>query len=104
MLEVLRQFRHNGGKTALASTARRKNLINALRFIGADNDFDLILSGENVKQGKPNPEIYLKVLEQMSVTPNEALVFEDSKVGFEAASASGINYLPINQYFFNYGD
>lgn len=100
LLTMIREFRRSGRKTAVASTARSVNLHNALHFIGAENDFDLILAGESVKRGKPDPEIYLSVLDKLGVSPKEALVFEDSLVGFVAAQRAGINYLPINKYFF----
>ena len=44
LLDFIRMFRQGGGLTAVASTARGKNLINALNHIGAINDFDLILA------------------------------------------------------------
>lgn len=95
LLEFIRAFRNSGGKTAIASTAREKNLRNALRHINAENDFDLILAGENVTNGKPDPEIYQTVLEHFGIPASEALVFEDSEVGFQAAEAAGINYIAI---------
>lgn len=95
LLEFIRSFHRQGGQTAIASTARGKNLRNALRHIGAESDFNLILSGESVLRGKPNPEIYEKVLEAFDVRPEEALVFEDSQVGIQAATTAGIPVLQI---------
>lgn len=100
LLEIIRAFRRSGGKTAVASTAREHNLLNALRHIGAENDFDLILAGESVSHGKPDPEIYLKVLKYFGVEPSDALVFEDSEVGFKAAEAAGTRYIIINKEFY----
>lgn len=100
LLDFLRSFRRAGGKTAIASTARRVNLMNVLDHIGAAHDFDLILTGENVAEGKPSPEIYLSVLESLNIDPSDALVFEDSEVGFKAADAAGIQYIAINRTFF----
>ena len=102
LLEMLRAFRRAGGRTAIASTARRVNLENALSYIGAKQDFDLILAGEDVSEGKPSPEIYRTALERMGVAPEEALVFEDSEVGFTAAESAGIRYVKITESF--YGD
>lgn len=104
LLEFIRAFRRAGGKTALASTAREKNLRHALEHIGAIGDFDLILAGENVKEGKPNPEIYQTVLARFGTDPTEALVFEDSEVGFKAAQSAGIQYIDINSDFFGNGN
>ena len=88
-------FRQGGGKTAVASTARGKNLVNALTHIGAIDDFDLILAGEDVKQGKPSPEIYATVISRMGVTAMEAIIFEDSNVGLQAAQASGAHFIKV---------
>ncbi len=102
LLEMLRAFRRGGGRTAIASTARRINLENALAYIGAREDFDLILAGEDVVEGKPSPEIYRTVLDRMGVAPYEAIVFEDSAVGMASAEAAGISYIEIKDSF--YGD
>lgn len=101
LLEMLRAFRRSGGKTAIASTAREVNLLNVLRHIGADGDFDLVLAGESVRRGKPDPEIYLTVLDRLGVGADEALVFEDSPVGFAAAESAGIRYIPVNEEFYS---
>lgn len=95
LLNFIRMFRAGGGLTAVASTARGKNLSNALAHIGATEDFDLILAGEDVKQGKPSPEIYQTVMSRMGVTPDETLIFEDSPVGLQAASAAGAHLIKI---------
>lgn len=96
LLDFIRYFRMNGGKTAIASTAREKNLRNALAHIGAEQDFDIILAGESVLHGKPNPEIYNTVLSIAGVSADEALVFEDSEVGCQAAEAAHIPYIKIS--------
>ena len=95
LLNFIRMFRAGGGLTAVASTARGKNLTNALTHIGATQDFDLILAGEDVKQGKPSPEIYQTVMSRIGVTPDETLIFEDSAVGLQAASAAGAHWIKI---------
>ena len=89
-------FRKGGGLTAVASTARAKNLNNALSHIGASGDFDLILAGEDVVEGKPSPEIYNTVMTRMGVTAEQTLIFEDSQVGLQAAQASGAHYVKIS--------
>ena len=47
--------------------------------------FDYICCGDEVVERKPSPEAYLKVLAKMNTAPEDALVFEDSKVGVQAA-------------------
>lgn len=95
LLQFIRTFRRNGGKTAVASTARRINLIHVLGAIEAVDDFDLVLSGEDVHEGKPSPEIYEKALAYFGVSPLQTIVFEDSDVGCEAASKCRIPFIKI---------
>ena len=100
LLTFINAFKEGGGKTAIASTARQKNLMNVLSFLHLENRFDLILAGEDVKQGKPSPEIYLTVMEQLSVAPINTLIFEDTAIGIEAATASGAICIQITSNFF----
>ena len=103
LLTLLKTFKNSGGLTAVASTARKENLMNALNFIDAADAFSLILTGEDVKQGKPNPAIYNKVLEKLNVLPDEALIFEYSSVGISAANAAHVDYVQITKEYF-YGN
>lgn len=100
LISFIRSFKESGGHTALASTARKSNLINALKYLQLEEAFDFILAGEDVSKGKPNPEIYQKILNHYRIPAHEALVFEDSNVGIEAAKQAGINYIIINSQFY----
>lgn len=95
LVNLLVSFRSGGGKTALASTARRKNLMNVLSYLNLTDSFDLILAGEDVQNGKPSPDIYLKVMSVLQVPPQDTLIFEDSEVGFEAAQSAGVQCVKI---------
>ena len=97
LLRFISDFHNAGGKTAVASTARRKNLMNALHHLDAEDIFDLILAGEDVTHGKPDPEIYLKAAEKLGVRVEECLVFEDSDVGLEAARRAGMPHIKIKK-------
>ena len=97
LLRLLLTFKKGGGKIAVASTARRKNLDNVLRYIGVVDNFDYILAGEDVECGKPSPEIYEKVLSYFGMLPSEAWRFEDSEIGIQSARNAGINYMVITQ-------
>ena len=95
LLELIAGFHQYGGKTAIASTARRENLMSVVNYLGIEECFDLIYSGEDVKEGKPSPEIYFKAMDALGVTPQETLIFEDSSVGIDAARASGAKCMII---------
>lgn len=86
-----------GIKTCIASTASKENLYNVLNHFGIKEYFDVIITGEDVKFGKPNPEVYDKALELLKVNKDSALVFEDSDTGCLAAYDAGINYIDVNK-------
>ena len=100
LVVFIRAFHVKGGKTAIASTARRENLMAALKCIGGEDLFDVILCGEMVENGKPNPEIYNKALDLLQVEAKEALCFEDTEIGIEAAVAAGIPVMKIDKSFY----
>ena len=100
LVAFIRAFHAGGGKTAIASTARRENLLAALEYIGAKEIFDTILCGEMVEHGKPNPEIYEKALNLLQVHADEALCFEDTEIGIAAAKAAGISVMKIDKRYY----
>lgn len=100
LIELISTFHQMGGKSALASTARKENLMNVVNYLEIANHFDLIYAGEDVKFGKPSPEIYLKTMQTLDVTADEVMIFEDSPVGFEAAKASGAKFIPVTKEWF----
>ena len=51
--------------------------------------FDFVLTAEDITQGKPHPEIYLKAAERFGISPSEMLVLEDSTAGCQAAHRAG---------------
>lgn len=97
LIGLIESFHAMGGKTAIASTARKENLMNVVNYLNLADKFDLIIAGVDVKQGKPSPEIYLKAMEALNVKTEEVLIFEDSPVGIEAARASGAHVLIVTQ-------
>lgn len=96
LINLIAGIKSMGGKTAIASTARKENLMNAINYLGIAHHFDLIFAGVDVKKGKPDPEIYLKSMAALGVTPDETLIFEDSQVGIDAAKASGASYMIVS--------
>ena len=68
---------------------------NLLSQAPLDDFFTCIYTKEDAKHLKPDPEIYLTVMQDFGVTPQECLVFEDSLIGVQAAKASGIETAAI---------
>lgn len=95
LLSVFTNAKQQGIKIALASTASKKNVYNVLNYFKLENLFDIIICGEDVSKGKPNPEVYETALKKLNISSNEALVFEDSEIGMKAAENANINYVKI---------
>lgn len=95
LIELIRSFKSKGGRTALASTARKENLMNVLNFLDISYLFDVIYAGKDVKEGKPSPEIYNKTMVALGVSPQKTLIFEDSEVGLKAAQSSKAHFIKI---------
>ena len=89
-------YKKQGLKLVLSSTASKQNLTNILKHFNMTDLFDMILCGEDVKYGKPNPEIYYKALIQLDVNSNEVIIFEDSNAGLLAACSVTSNVIKVN--------
>ena len=59
------------------------------------DEFQSIISAEDVHAAKPNPEIFLKALAKLGLSKEEVLIFEDSKNGILAANRAGIDVIMI---------
>jgi len=59
--------------------------------------FEFVITGDDpaVKQGKPNPDIFLVVADRLHASPDNCLVFEDSPAGIEAAHAAGMHSIAV---------
>jgi HAD superfamily hydrolase (TIGR01509 family) len=91
-----------GWKLAVASTSAEPS-VRAILDGAAGSEraarFDAILAGDVVAHKKPAPDIYLLALQRLQLDPSEVLVIEDSRNGFEAASAAGLTcVITVNGY------
>lgn len=88
---------------AIASGALRSEIEMILQSVGLKNYFQVIVSAEDVGQGKPSPEIFLKALSLLNqqqglaegIVPSQCLVVEDSKEGILGARRAGIKCLAV---------
>ena len=83
-------------KIICCSNSIKKTVDSVLLNLGIHNLFDAIYSNEDVENPKPHPEMYWKALIRFSVTPDNALIVEDSPVGRLGAKMSGCNTIFIN--------
>ena len=81
---------------AMVTSGSRGTVELALHKLGYLGWFQPILFAEDVRKAKPDPEGFLHVLAITGISANEAIVFEDSQAGFDAAFNAGITYIDVN--------
>lgn len=79
-----------GLKVGLATSSSTEWVSNHLRRIGLWDHFDCVRTADDVKRVKPDPELYLAAAECLGVKPEEAIAFEDSVNGSQAAKRAGM--------------
>lgn len=77
-------------RLAIATTAPKLNRDFAIDKLGLKNIFELIIGDEDVKNAKPNPEVYLKTLDKLNLKGDECIAFEDSPSGIGSAKSAGV--------------
>lgn len=96
VVEFLTEAKQIGIKMAVATAAPVANMEFILDGLNLRRFFNAITTAADVKNGKPNPEIFLKSAEKLGVKPENCLVFEDAIGGFEAAHRAGIKSIGIS--------
>ena len=89
LFQSLKLFRQNKFKIALASSGTKKYINIVLEKFKVADYFDVIVSGDDVKRGKPSPETYFIAVKKLSIRPSQAVVLEDATNGIAAAKAAG---------------
>ena len=92
---ALSRLKSEGDKIAVCSNSIRRTIETMMEYAGLSSYLDLIMSNEDVKKSKPNPEIYLTAMERFGLKPEDCLICEDNENGIKAAESSGGNLLKI---------
>ena len=85
--EIMQEAHAAGLKVGLGSSSQNAHAV--VEKLGLLSYFDVIADGYTVRHNKPAPDIFLWVAQQLKVAPSEAIVFEDSVAGMQAAIAGG---------------
>ena len=93
--EILDFFQDRGIPMAIASSTDTERVEKYLGRGGIRNYFSVIVGGEQVAKGKPNPDIFLRAAELLKMPPSECYVFEDSPNGVRAAAAAGCTVIMV---------
>lgn len=87
--DLVRDLARHRVALALATSGPPENVGAILHHLGLVGAFDVVVTGQDVKEAKPNPAIFLKAAEALGVSPARAVVVEDSLPGVRAAVAAG---------------
>ncbi len=88
--EALQYLKDNGYRTAVATSTRRESAMHHFQQTGLKDYFDAFVCGDEVKNGKPAPDIFLIAADKLGVNPKNCMVIEDSPNGLKAAFAAGV--------------
>jgi HAD superfamily hydrolase (TIGR01509 family) len=90
--EVLEHIQAQHGRIpfAVVSGSRRDSVVGSLTVLGLLDKFDTIVSAEDYKNPKPAPDAFLMAAARLDVAPRDCLVFEDTALGIQAATAAGM--------------
>jgi HAD superfamily hydrolase (TIGR01509 family) len=95
VLDVIEGAKNAGLRMAVASSSPRDWVLNHLTRLDLVKYFDFILTCEDVKYVKPQPDLFQLALEKLGISALEAVVFEDSPNGINAARAAGIFVIAV---------
>ena len=94
-VQLLQTLHELGFKLAVASSGPQANVVLACELLGITPLLDAIVTGSDVKRGKPHPEIFLTAANRISVEPQNCVVVEDATVGIQAAKAAGMKCIAL---------
>lgn len=95
--ELLERLLEEGIRIGLASSSDREDIGLSLESAGLVPHFPVIAAGDEVKAGKPAPEVYLLACERLGVEPRACVAIEDSAHGIEAARAAGLRVVAVSK-------
>ncbi len=93
--EILQYFRKKKVHLVVASSSSKEQIESNLEIAGIRSYFEAIVSGTEVENGKPAPDIFLLAAEKIRCRPEECYVFEDSLNGIRAGYAAGCKAVMI---------
>ena len=94
-IALLCDVRREGYPTALATQSHREQARRVLDILGLADEFDVVVTRDDVEHGKPDPEMHLLAARELGVRPEECLAIEDSPAGVKAALAAGTEIVAV---------
>ena len=94
-IALLRDARREGYPTALATQSHREQAVRVLDILELSDEFDAVVTRDDVEHGKPDPEMHLLAARELGVGPEECLAIVDAPAGVEAALAAGAEIIAV---------
>jgi beta-phosphoglucomutase family hydrolase len=95
VLPWLKKLKAAGIPTCIASSTHRLNILTSLDTMGISEFFSAMVTSEDVRHGKPDPEVFLAAATKINRDPRLCVVFEDAMVGVQAARAGGMKVIAL---------
>ena len=89
----LRGMSEGGVRLGVVSASKNARLV--LKLLGIAEWFDVVIDGEDVTRGKPDPQGFLLAAERLRVRPERCVVIEDAEAGIRAARAAGMGEIGV---------
>ena len=93
--EFLKRLHAEPFRCAIGTSTERKNVELAIKQHDLSDFFSASACSEDVQEGKPNPEVFLKAAAGLSISPAQCVVFEDSPHGIEAAQNANMKSVAL---------
>jgi len=97
---LLNEAKENQIKLAVATLSLRWRAEKILKLLKIKDKFEVIVTGNDVENHKPHPDVFLKATKLLNVNPEDCIVFEDAPIGIEAAKRGNIKIVAIETEFF----
>ena len=94
-IELIEWLKEKDIKVACFTNSIRETALLMLKKTGVHDLLELIVTNQDVKKAKPNPEGYIKVLEHFNIDKSSTIIVEDSPKGVAAAEASGCHVMQV---------
>ena len=95
-VHLIKSLKKNKIKRAAISSS--KNCLYILKKIKLNKFFDVIITGNDIKRGKPHPDIFLLAAKKLKLEPKECVVVEDAVLGILAAKRAGMKVVGIDRH------
>jgi len=95
--EWTQRLAREGWGQAIASSAPRENIDAVLAVLGLGPVFEAVVSAEDVRFGKPDPQVFLTAASLLGSEPARSVVVEDAPAGIEAARRAGMSSIGVNR-------